>query len=328
MRKLIAILSIITIVALAIMCTQANDKKKVKGTSEAAFIVPDTSLIPKDKFGDLVRYGRELMVNTAYYLGPNGIAGNYTGNRMNCTNCHQDAGTKPFSMNLVMTHDRYPQYRAREAKVLTLAERVNNCVMRPHNGRPLPLDSKEMAAFLSYFRWINSQVPEGMMEIKGEKNLEIEFPDVAADPARGAIVYANHCQRCHGANGEGLIVPGQASYTYPLLWGDSAYQPGSSMHRIIKQAQWLKANMPFDSARWDKPVLTDQQALDVAAFVNDDRIHKRPNPETVDYPIDREKPIDVGKPPFFDTFSAEQHKFGPYKPIIEYWKSKGLKPVY
>jgi thiosulfate dehydrogenase len=276
----------------------------------------------------MVRYGRELMMKTAFYIGPNGISGNYTANKMNCTNCHQDGGTKPFSLNLVMSHERYPQYRAREAKVLTLAERVNNCVMRPHNGKPLPLDSKEMIAFLSYLKWINSQVPEGVKAIKGEKNLEIEFPDRAADPNNGAQLYVKHCQRCHGANGEGMIGTNDAFYTYPLLWGDSAYQPGSSMHRIIKMGQWLKANMPYDSARWNKPVLTDEEALDIAAFVNDDKIHKRPTPKTYDYPHPEEKSIDYDKGPFADKFSEEQHKFGPYKPIIEYWKSKGLKPAY
>jgi len=227
-----------------------------------------------------------------------------------------------------MSHDHYPQYRAREGKVLTLAERVNNCVVRPHNGKPLPLDSKEMIAFLSYLRWINSQVPDGVKDIKGDKNLEIEFPERSASSDRGAELFALHCQRCHGAKGEGLIGAGQSTYTYPLLWGDSAYQPGSSMHRVIKQAQWLKANMPNDSAKWNKPILTDEEALDIAAFVNDDRIHKRPNPPSFDYPYPEEKAIDYDKGPFADSFSAKQHKFGPYKPIIDYWKSKGLKPVY
>jgi len=196
------------------MCGQQDQPKEVPAATNAEeqFFIPDTSLIPKDQFGEMVRYGRQLMLNTAYYIGPNGVAGQYLGNKMNCTNCHQDAGTKPYSFNLIRSHDRYPQYRAREGKVLTLAERVNTCVMRPHNGKPLPLDSKEMVAFLSYLKWINSQLPQSVQKLKGEKNLEINFPDIAADPNRGAIVYASHCQRCHGANGEGLIGQGQASY--------------------------------------------------------------------------------------------------------------------
>ncbi|RBL90005.1 c-type cytochrome [Chitinophaga flava] len=285
----------------------------------------DTNAIPAGKYGEMVRYGRALMMNTAYYIGPEGVSGKYLGNRMNCTNCHQDAGTKPFSFNLMLSHAQYPQYRAREGKVLTLAERVNNCVTRPHNGKPLPLDSREMVAFLSYFRWINSFVTQDR-SYKGGHNLDITFPAVAASPERGKALYQQHCARCHGPEGAG-----QASgltYVYPPLWGPYGYQPGSSMHRVIKQAQWLKANMPYDKATWEKPFLTDEEALDIAAYVNDDSIHPRPDVKNYDYPYKEEKAIDYDKGPFADTFSARQHKYGPFQPIISYWENKCLKAVY
>lgn len=131
----------------------ANCKPVVNSTD--SLIIVDTAKIPKDKFGESVRYVRQLMLNTAYYIGPDGINGKYLRNKMNCTNCQQEAGTKLYSFNLMDSHDNYPQYRAGEGKVLTLAERVNNCIMRPHSGKPLPLDSKEIIAFLSYLKWIN-----------------------------------------------------------------------------------------------------------------------------------------------------------------------------
>ena len=291
------------------------------------YLYPDTTQIPNDQFGDAVKYGRELMVNTAFYIGPNGIKGNYLGNKMNCTNCHQDGGTKPYSFNLMYSHASYPQYRAREGKILTLAERVNNCVMRPHNGKPLPLDGEEMVAFLSYFKWINSFAPQGK-PFDGAKNMSVEFPLDAASPVRGKVLFEQHCARCHGNDGEGQMNANQSTYVYPPLWGKNSYQPGSSMHRVIKQAQWLKANMPYDKVLLGQPFLTDEQALDIAAFVNDDQIHKRPNPKTFDYPNVAEKAIDYDKGPFADSFSITQHKYGPYKPIIEHWKSKGFKPTY
>lgn len=68
--------------------------------------------------------------------------------------------------------------------------------------------------------------------------------------------------------------------------------------------------------------------LDIAAFINDDKIHPRPNPKKFDYPNIEEKPIDYPFGPFIDTFSKANHKFGPYTPIVDYWKAKGLKPVY
>lgn len=304
----------------------SSSKNKVENKTEILEV--DFSQIPKNKFGDEVRYGRELMINTAYNIGPEGINGKYTANKMNCSNCHQDAGTKAFSFNLLTSHENYPQYRAREGKVLTLAERVNNCIERPLSGKPLPLDSKEMVAFLSYMKWINDFTPKNK-PFTGSKNLDISFPERAASSEKGGQLYTLHCQQCHGTNGEGQMKADNISYTYPPLWGEKAYQPGSSMHRIIKLAQWLKANMPYGKATWDKPFLTDEEALDVSAFVNDDRIHKRPFTESKsDYPFSEEKAIDYAIGPFSDTFSVTQHKLGPYQPIIRFWKTKGMKPIY
>ncbi|MDQ3683900.1 MAG: c-type cytochrome [Bacteroidota bacterium] len=323
MKKLkIVIGCMVMIIALVIFLSFLSPVKK-----EEQLLIPDISQIPHDKFGDAVKYGRELMINTALYIGPQGTNGKYLGNKMNCTNCHQDAGTKAFSFSLMQSHEVYPQYRAREGKVLTLADRINNCIERPHNGKPLPLDSKEMIAFLSYFKWINGFTSK-TEKIKGVKNLEISFPPRAASSEKGRQLFALHCQSCHGANGEGQLRADNITYAYPPLWGETAYQRGSSMHRVIKMAQWLKANMPFGKATWDKPFLSDEEALDIAAFVNDDVIHKRPYIKTTAYPYPEEKAIDYDEGPFVDTFSAAHHKFGPYTPIINYWKNKGMKPMY
>jgi thiosulfate dehydrogenase len=306
--------------------SSANTVAKTDAEDES-YITIDTLKIPNDKFGESVRYGRELMLRTAYYIGPNGIKGKYLGNKMNCTNCHQDAGTKPYAFNLMSSHDNYPQYRGREDKVLTLAERVNNCVMRPHSGKPLPLDSAEMVAFLSYFKWISKFVPKDSL-FKGSKNFKIKFPAVAASPERGKVLFVENCVRCHGVDGQGVFNADKSGYVYPPLWGKYAYQPGSSMHRIIKQAQWLKGNMPFDKVTVGKPYLTDAQALDIAAYVNDDSVHTRPNPKTLDYPNPKAKAIDYAHAPFSDPFSEKQHKLGPFKPIIEYWKKQGWEAIY
>ena len=331
MKKIIIASLIVSLPILVLNSCNSSGGKSITESAEfskeKSYITIDTSKIPDDQFGESVRYGRKLMLRTSYYIGPNGINGKYLGNKMNCTNCHQDGGTKPFSLNLMSSHDNYPQYRGRENKVLTLAERVNNCIMRPHSGKPLPLDSKEMVAFLSYFKWISTFVPKDSL-FKGAKNMEISFPDIAASPARGKVLYTENCVRCHGIDGEGKYNDDKSGYIYPPLWGNYGYQPGSSMHRIIKQAQWLKGNMPFDKVIVGKPYLTDAQALDIAAYVNDDGIHPRPNPKILDYPNKKGKPIDYAHAPFNDTFSEEQHKYGPYKPIIDFWKKNGWKPVY
>jgi thiosulfate dehydrogenase len=313
-------------------CTESkgDDRSNAPTSSEVkadSIVNVDTSKMPRGKFGDAVRYGRQLMLHTAYYIGPEGVNGKYLGNKMNCTNCHQNAGTKPFSLNLVTAFRNYPSYRAREGRVLSLAERINNCIMHPHLGRPLPLDSKEMIGFMSYLKWL-SDSSNVSKTTKGLKNVEIELPDTAASAASGAGLYAASCARCHGQSGEGKFSLDKVTYQYPPLWGPKAYQPGSSMHRIVKMAQWLVSNMPYDKATHDKPYLSSAQALDLAAFINDDKIHQRPFVKEYQYPNVEEKAVDYDRGPFRDTFPVNQHKYGPYKPIIDYWKGRGIEPSF
>ena len=294
------------------------------------FVPPDTATIPHDEFGDMVRYGRDLILNTAYYIGPNGTQGHYLGNKMNCTNCHLDAGTRPYGFNFFSTHARYPQFRGRENKVLSLAQRVNNCVERPHNGSPLPLDCKEMTAMVCYIKWLGSNVPVGG-HVKGDEMPELDYPNRAADPKKGGLLFQQNCVVCHGAHGEGQMRPDSVCYLYPPLWGPWSYQKGSSPSRVLKLARFLKANMPDKKATWQKPVLTDEEAIDIAAYVNSDELNPRPqkkDPEHPDYPNPKYKAIDYDKGPYLDSFSEYQHKYGPFKPIIQFHKDHNLPVIF
>ncbi len=305
-----------------------NTKPTATSSTDSLFTPPDTAAIPNDEFGDMVRYGKELLNNTAYYIGPNGTKGKYLGNKMNCSNCHLKAGTVPFGLNFFSSHARYPQYRGRENKVMTLPERVNNCIERPHNGTPMPMDSKEMVAIVSYMRWLSASVPIGK-HVNGDGALDLEYPNRAADPKKGELIYNQHCASCHGKNGEGQFNADSSTYTYPPLWGDFAFECGSSMHRVLKMARFVKANMPHLKASWDKPFLTDIEAIDVAAFVVDDRIHSRPKKEEApSYSNIKVKPIDYDSGPYPDSFTEDQHKFGPYQPIIDYHKQHNLPVIF
>jgi thiosulfate dehydrogenase len=328
---------ILTIIAMALIvvvsaCNNSTPIEVVKPANVAAapdsgvYVPPDTSTIPHDQFGDMVRYGRDLIVNTAYYLGPNGTVGHYLGNKMNCANCHIDAGTRPFGFNYFSTHARYPQYRGRENEVLDLGGRINNCVERPHNGRPLPLGSREIVAMECYIKWLSTNVSIGH-HVKGDESLEIELPDRAADVQKGAAIFATECTSCHGTDGAGKFNADSSTYIYPPLWGPNAYQNGSSPSRVVKLARFIKANMPDKKATWEKPYLTDEQAIDVAAFINDGELHPRPqkkNKEIPDYSDVKMKAYDYETGPYVDSFPAQQHKYGPYKPIIKYLKEHSL----
>ena len=59
---------------------------------------PDTSQIAHTQQGDLIRYGRELILHTAIFLGPKGTVAHIS-NGMNCGVCHIDAGTRLWGNN-------------------------------------------------------------------------------------------------------------------------------------------------------------------------------------------------------------------------------------
>lgn len=309
-------------------CSMPANKKESTVLSEKTIEIytpPDTSTIPKNELGEMIRYGLVLIQNTSYFIGPEGVSGKNLRNKMNCTNCHLQNGTKPYGLNFFSTHDFYPQFRARENKVLSLAERVNNCIERPHNGIALALDSREMIAIISYIKWIGDGYSTSSQ--KGHGLRPVAFESLSADPKRGEAVYIKHCKSCHQANGEGLMNPSQSTYIYPPLWGEFSYQESSSMHRVIKAASFIKYNMP-NTVNWEKPLLSDQEALDVAAFINDGTIHSRPKSKYISYPNNLYKPIDYFKGPYMDSMSEKTHAFGPWDSIIKFYEMNKLSPYF
>jgi thiosulfate dehydrogenase len=295
------------------------------------FASPALDTLPNNRVSEEIKYGHELITKTAYYIGPNGTVGRYAGNRMNCTNCHLDGGRRLFGGSFSTTHGRYPAFRPRDNIIISLADRVNYCLERPHNGKWLPHESREMRAILVYIKWLGQNHAQSTRRF-GDKLMDLRFLSRPASPEKGRVVYQKHCQTCHGQNGEGTLDQAGKLYTYPPLWGPDSYSIGSSMHRVRPAAAFIKANMPHGTT-WENPILTDEEAFDVAAFINDDRIHPRPQIDiSKDYPDLFEKPIDYPYGPYVDNFSAEQHKFGPWEPIRKSLKSslkerwKSLEP--
>ena len=268
----------------------------------------------------LVKYGKELIAHTSEYLGPKGSV-LQTSNGMNCQNCHLNAGTQPWGNNYFAVQANYPKFRERSGSVENQIKRVNDCFERSLNGKALDSTSREMKAILAYIKWVGSDVPKkttprgaGIFKIKGLKR--------ANDPEKGRIVYEQKCQSCHQANGEGLLAENGKSYTYPPLWGKNSYNHGAGLYRISNFAGYVRYNMPL-GATYERPQLTDEEAWDLAAFVNS---QPRPTKDlSKDWPNIAGKPFDHPFGPYADPFSEQQHKYGPYKPIKE-WKEAHKKP--
>jgi len=289
---------------------------------------PDISKLPDDKYGQMVRQGKALMEETYKYIGPEvgDVKKRYAGNNLACVSCHVESGGRKFGNPWVGTFASFPQYRGREDAVSTTEERINGCMERSMNGTKLPLDSLEMKKMLSYLHFLSTGVPVGA-KLEGGGTLKLKALARAADPVAGKQVYANTCVACHGDAGQGVRrgKAGDANgYLFPPLWGADSYNNGAGMARVTLAAGFIKGNMPSGITHLNT-VLTDEQAFDVAAYINSQPRPVRANTEA-DFPARKNKPVDAAFAPYTPGFSAEQHKYGPWKPIQEA-REKGVIPA-
>jgi len=217
-------------------------------TPPRAAAVADTT-IPAGPFGDAVRRGRAILLATRDSVP------SHVGNRLRCTSCHLDAGRRETG-TWIGTFARYPQYRARSGVVETIEYRVNDCFRRSMNGTALDPTSAEMRDIVAYLAFLSQGTSVGPPATPPGARLQ-RWAAFNADTAAGAAVFSASCTKCHGGKGEGTAVA-------PPLWGPQSYNLGAGMSRVRTAADFISRNMPFDAPG----TLTDQQAFDVAAYVN------------------------------------------------------------
>lgn len=292
----------------------STNQKRAAGTSQepdeppSIWAPPDTANIPMNENGNRIRYGRALITHTARYFGPEGSISKLA-NGLNCQNCHLAAGTRLFANNFSQTASAYPRFRPRAGLYISLADRVNGCMQRSMNGQAIDTTSEEMRAFIAYFEWIGKGL-DAKNTVYGSGTETLPLLNRAADPLKGQAIFINNCASCHGTGGEGTLNLNTKEYLYPPLWGPHSYNMGAGMYRLSKFASFIKNNMPFGTT-YHNPVLTDEQAWDVAAFVN-----SQPHPQYKaiqnDWQNIASKPFDYPFGPYADTFSEKQHKYGPF----------------
>lgn len=278
---------------------------------------PDISSIADASQKEQVEYGKDLIAHTARFLGPKGSVMQIS-NGMNCQNCHLQAGTAVFGNNYGSVASQYPKFRARSGTEEGIEKRVNDCFERSLNGKALGSESKEMKAILAYINYLGSNVSKGE-KASGSGFKDLPYLDRAADPQLGKAVYTGKCQSCHQPDGAGLLNPDGSEYTFPPLWGKNSYNDGAGLYRISNFAKYVKYNMPMGVTH-ESTVLTDEEAWDVAAYIN-----SQPRPHInvpKDWPDRSKKPVDHPFGPYSDSFTEKQHKFGPFKPIAEEQKKQ------
>ncbi|HUC50232.1 MAG TPA: c-type cytochrome [Xanthobacteraceae bacterium] len=290
---------------------------QARAPDKPVWTIPEVGALPRDAHGLQVREGRDLITATYAYIGPHApdAAKRYAGNDLACTNCHLQAGTKKFGLPLFGLYEDFPQYSARTGGDISIEDRINSCMVRSMNGRPLPVDAPEMQAMVAYIKFISSGVAPGQ-RLPGLGTGHMPELKRAASSSRGAPLYASTCAACHNTNGSGLrnnTTNSDLGYYVPPLWGPDTYNDGAGMARLITFANFIHFNMPHGTDYVD-PQLSIANAWDIAAYVLS---QPRPHLKGLehDFPDLLKKPVDAPYGPYADHFSERAHKYGPFGPI-------------
>lgn len=210
---------------------------------------------PPGQLGAIVKLGEAIVLDT----GNHPMSKPFVGNSLNCTSCHLDAGQHELAASFIGSATAYPAWAPREQKVVTLEDRILNCFIRSQNGKRPAGGSDVSVAIAAYITWLssgqvikmNANGPLGPRRLR-----DLPIKSAAANITRGKTVYQNQCGDCHAETGDGTD-------SGPPVWGDQSYNDGAGLAGVDKLAAWLKVAMPLDA-----PELTDQEAVDVAAYIN------------------------------------------------------------
>jgi len=213
------------------------------------------------KLGDVIRLGEAIVEQTTTHP----LSQAYVGNSLNCTSCHLENGRHATAGTLIGTATAYPAWSPREGSVITLEDRVLNCFMRSCHGIRPPLGSEVSVAITTYITSLsqgqsmrmNAQRPLGPNAVP-----KLALSATQANAQRGREIYDARCADCHGHDGQG-------DTDNPPVWGERSFNDGAGLAAVDKLAAWLKVAMPLDDA-----TMTEQESLDVAAYVNS---HGRPH---------------------------------------------------
>jgi thiosulfate dehydrogenase len=317
LRALTALFALFVLPALAEEKSQDQGQPLGKPATPV-WAIPDINTLPNDAHGELVRRGRYIITMTYAFIGPHALDKDhrFAGNDLACGNCHLQAGTKKFGLPIYGLYWDFPHYSGRKDAEISIEDRINSCMTRSMNGRPLPADSPEMQALTAYVKFLSIGLTQGE-QLPGHGAGSMPELDRAADQKHGELLYTGTCLDCHNVNGTGIARSRQAlslGYAVPPLWGDDSFNDGAGMARLITLANFLRSNMPH-GADYRNPDLTIEDAWDIAAYVES---QARPHKAGLEHDFSDDlldKPVDAAYGPYADQFPQAQHKYGPFAPI-------------
>ena len=198
------------------------------------------------------------------------LAAEFSGNDMDCASCHLNGGQKVKALPLVGVSGLFPQYRNRDAALVSMEQRIQGCFIRSMNGTAPPADHPVTLALSAYIHWLSEGVPtgvsppwRGLNRIPAEARIAVEDLDLV----RGEELYEEQCAACHGLDGVGFNLGGLAEPA--PVWGEGSWNDGAGAARIWRLAGFIRHAMPLTAPG----ILTDEEAQHISAWINS---HDRP----------------------------------------------------
>lgn len=294
-----------------------------------------------------VRRGYEYIHHTSRTLGPDGTkkfpdGTPYATTTVACSSCHFTGGQVPFGTPMYQSPAKYatrPYFRALNYN-RDLEDSIIDCFRNCMNTARTPTKNDPvMRDMVAYIGWLADGVTDPDMQGAGWVNLPgqalpVVDPDVAslsADPDAGFALYQDDCASCHSKDGPGLgeYRRGENRPRVPALWGPNGYSRGAAFYNTQNLAGYVRQHMPLG----DPLTLSPQEALDLAAYVND-----QPRPdgmadqmfchtESDGIPAALRKPaswlVGCGYPA--EPFGDDDILYGPWAPITAWRNAEILR---
>ncbi len=196
--------------------------------------------------------------------------------RMNCTSCHLQGGTKEYAAHLGDAAVSYPGVYSSNNLIYTNRMRIARCYAHSINELLYGANSEVYKLITLYMTWIaeRSGIPIGApRDSRGIHNVRGTAARHASIIA-GQKSYQKLCQRCHGPAGYGTNkYDFDPDFSPPPITGSEAFVQTATLSYPDRLASFILNNMP-PGATHEYPLVTPQQALDIAEFI---RVQTRPS---------------------------------------------------
>lgn len=187
---------------------------------------------------------------------------------MKCTNCHRKAGSLDYAGGLGYGAVILPYMHTGANKPIRFDRRTLMCFARSLNWLDFGRDASVLTYIRMYSNWLaeKQQLKIGVVYPERGIHMMTDTEGLGSSILAGETVYKTYCQRCHGPNAWGHMGPVHEGKEPPPIAGPYSFNASASTSHRERLAGFVYNNMP-PGATHDNPILTKQQALDVAIYL-------------------------------------------------------------